>query len=390
MHPANVTTGVVRNSPRQSLETNAIVDEVSHFYREEDQSHGTHLALRWNGRLRYTIPRADDAQAACWKLFRPGRLGVPLRAVARFPHLLGAVSCVESGKLAVIRQAIGKEAGLSCCRTGTPGVWSKDTILLFDKKTAAPLYIIKAGMGEAVDLLLRNEANWLKSLRDQAPLADHIPELVTHRTGADLAFVVQCVVSGGSDYALGEPQFGFLRKLHAYSLQPMRYEDSRLYRTFESRVKDLSGLLPETWLSRLDLAIRRINESLAGQPVLLVAAHNDFAPWNVRVQHNVAYVFDWEYAAHEQLPLFDPLHFVLMPMALKSAQPVRIIRYMHETLQLCRQWFGEARCYKAEIQALAYCVNLCTLYLWADRGQSTAHPALASYAQIIDYICRAS
>ena len=110
----------------------------------------------------------------------------------------------------MIREAIGKEAGLSCCRTGTPGVWSKDTILLFNKETAEPLYIIKAGIGEAVDLLLRNEAKWLKSLRDEASLADHIPELVTHRTGADLAFVVQCVVSGGSDYALGEPQFGFL------------------------------------------------------------------------------------------------------------------------------------------------------------------------------------
>ena len=169
----------------------------------------------------------------------------------------------------------------------------------------------------------------------------------------------------------------------------MWYEASA-YQTFESRVKDLSGLLPKAWLSRLDLAIRRINESLTGQSVLLVAAHNDFAPWNVRVQHNVAYVFDWEYAAHEQLPLFDPLHFALMPMALKSEPPVKIIRYMHETLQLCRHWFGEARCHKAEIQALAYFVNLCTLYLWADRGQSTTHPVLVSYAHIIDHICHRS
>ncbi len=372
------------------METNSIVDEVGHFYRVEDQAYGTHLALRWNGRLRYTIPRANDAQAACWKLFSPGRLGVPLRAIARLPRLLGAVSCVESGKLALIREAIGKEAGLSCCRTGTPGVWSKDTILLFNSKTAAPVYIVKAGVGEAVDLLLRNEANWLRSLRDQAPLAGHIPELVTHRSGADLAFVVQCVLCGSSDYELGEPQFGFLRKLHAYSLQSMRYEDSGLYRTLDSRLKDLSSLLPEAWLSRLDLAIRRIRDSLAGQPVLLVAAHNDFAPWNVRVQHNVAYVFDWEYAAHEQLPLFDPLHFTLMPMALKSEPPARIIRSMHETLQLCRQWFGKERCYKAEIQALAYFVNLCTLYLWADRGQSTRHPALATYAHLIDHICQSS
>jgi hypothetical protein len=200
------------------------VADAGRFYRAEDHARGTHLALRWNGRLRFTVPREAVAQEACWRVFRPVRL-VPLRAMVRLPRLLGSVNCVEDVKLASIREAIGIPTGLSCCRTGAPGVWSKDTILLLDK-TDKPLYIVKAGVGQAVDLLLSNEAEWLRGLRDRASLADHIPELVTHRSGADLCFVVQCVLPGNLDYLLGELQLGFLRKLQEYSHQTMPLEQS--------------------------------------------------------------------------------------------------------------------------------------------------------------------
>lgn len=326
----------------------------------------------------------------CWKIFRPGRLGIPLRAEALLPRLLGVVSCVEAGTLASIREALGSEAGLSCCRTGTPGVWSKDTILFLDKKTVKPLHLVKAGMGEAVDLLLRNETYWLRTLRLQAPLAGHIPELIACRPGPDLSFVAQSVLSGNLEWRLGEPQFEFLRRLQEYSLKPMRYRDSILCQTLHSRLQDLSGLLPEAWSDRLEKAMRRIEESLSHSEVLLVTAHNDFAPWNIRVQRNVASVFDWEYAADEQLPLFDPLHYTLMPMALNREPLGKIIRTMNHTLQRCRQTLGEKICYQPEVQSLAYFVNLSTLFLWADRGKCTEHSVLVTYAEIIDQVCHLS
>jgi hypothetical protein len=304
--------------------------------------------------------------------------------MTRLPRLLGAASCVEAEGLASIREAIGKEAGLSCWRAGAEGVWSKDTILFLDKKTAEPLYIVKAGAGVAVDSLLKNEANWLRNLQNHASLVGHVPKLVAHRSGADLSFIAQRALSGNLDFRLGDAQLDFLRRLQESSLQPIRYEDSRLYRTLNSRIKDLSGLLPEAWSTRLEKAMRRIEQSLSGAPILLVAAHNDFTPWNIRLERGVAKVFDWEYADYEQLPLFDPFHFVLAPMALKSESTAKIIQKMHETLHMCQQWLGEERCYKGETQALAYLINLCTLYLWADRGKRNSHPTLVSYAHVID------
>jgi hypothetical protein len=91
-------------------------------------------------------------------------------------------------------------------------------------------------------------------------------------------------------------------------------------------VQNLSGLLTAAWSRRIEKAMLRIEQSLAGPPIPLVVAHNDFTGWNTRIERGVAKVFDWEYANDEQLPLFDPLHFALAPMALHGGPPARVIR----------------------------------------------------------------
>jgi hypothetical protein len=369
------------------LNTNAVADEAGRFYTAQEQSIATHLALRWNGRVRFTVPREAAAQQVCWRIFRPGRLAFPMRAMARLPHLSGAVSCVEAEPLASIREEIGREAGPSCCRAGTPGVWSKDTILFLKQYTIEPLYIVKAGSGVAVDSLLRNEADWLQTLGDQASLVDHIPKLVAHRSRADLSFVAESPLTGKVDYRFGESHVTLLHRIQEHSRQIMRLEDSRLYRNLRSRLTDLNGLLSKAWSVRFETAMRRIEQSLSASPVLLVAAHNDFAPWNIRIERGVARIFDWEYADYEQLPLFDPLHFILMPMALKHHPAAKMIKGLQETLLLCSQWPGKEFYFEPQIQALAYLTNLCAFYLWSVRGASEVHPVLDSYSGVIDHLC---
>jgi hypothetical protein len=363
------------------------MNEIGHFYKAQDRAIGTHLALRWNGRVRFTVPCETRGQQACWQVFRPGRLELPLRAMALLPGIAGAANCVESEQLAFIRKAIGTEMGLSCCRAGAPGPWSKDTILFLDKKTHNPLYIVKAGTGEAVDSLLRNEANWLRTLRDKAQLSECIPTLIAHRCGADLSFVVESLLPGKVIYRLGNPQITFLQKLHEHTRQTIPFQESRLYQNLCLRLKELRGLLTKAWEARLDKGMMQLEQSFSRTPILLVAAHNDFTPWNIRVEHGVARVFDWEYADDEQLPLFDPLHFVLMPLTVRRKPAAKMIHSdMCKTMQLCRQWLGKESCYEAQSQALAYLMNLCTHYLLSVHGKYKFHPILDSYAESIDYL----
>jgi hypothetical protein len=310
-----------------------------------------------------------------------------MRAMAGLPRLLGSVACVESENLAIIRETIGKEAGLSSCRAGAPGPWSKDTILLLDKECAKPLYLVKAGAGEAVDALLQNEAEWLRNLRDEPSLVDHIPNLAAHRSGKDLCFVVQSPMAGKLDFKLGPLQLDFLEKLQMFSRQQMRYEDSGLYRTIHSRLADLNGLLSEAWSTRIKRAMKQIEERFSDSPVLFVSAHNDFTPWNIRLQDNFASVFDWEYAAAERLPLFDPLHFILLPMAIQRRPTIKILQKLNETIQLCQDWFGKELCYETQTQALAYMVYVCMLYFWSVRGNCDTNPVVESYSQAIDCLC---
>jgi Phosphotransferase enzyme family len=365
---------------------NVAADDVGRLYRACEGSEGTHLALPWQGRTRFTVPVNSDPQYACWRVFRPGTLGIPLRAMAQLPRLFNIKRCREGPEIGTIREAVGCASEPSCCRAGAAGPWCKDALLLLDAKTAEPRYFVKAGSGEAVNALLANEANWLHKLRGEMGLASQVPELVAHRSGEDLCFVAQRPLAGDLDFGLAEPQMDFLRKLQRSSLKTMRYEDSRLAKTLASRLADLGGRLTDAWAKRLQTCTAKIAESMLGQPIDLVAAHGDFNPWNTRLDRGVARVFDWEYADDEQFPLFDPLHFALMPMALKSRPMAKIIWEMQRTICLCRQGLGEERCYQSEIQALAYLTNLCTLYIWADRGEHNLHPTLMSYAQVIDHL----
>jgi hypothetical protein len=363
------------------------VDLVNHFYRVADRASGTHLALCWKGMVRFIIPLETNGQQACWTAFRLGRLSVLLRIIASLPCFLGSVRCVEGKELALIRKAIGEDLGLSCCRIGTPGPWSKDTILILNKQTAKPLYIVKAGKGAAVESLIRNEACWLQALHDKAALADHIPELNAYHFGTDFSFVAQSLLSGQLEYQFREPHIAFLRKMQEYTRRTMPIEESRLYLNLHSRLKELSGFLTEAWAVRLKAGMKRIEQSLSGNPIILVAAHNDFTPWNIRVECGIARVFDWEYADVEQLPLFDALHFALMPMALKHRSMSSIFQKMQDTLQMCDQWFGHDLCYEAQTQALAYMLNLCVFFLLSTQGKYDSHPVLDSYADLIDHVC---
>jgi hypothetical protein len=191
------------------------------------------------------------------------------------------------------------------------------------------------------------------------------------------------------DFKMGTPHVEFLRRLQQLTAQTIEYQDSELSRTLNDRAVGLQGLVENRWQDRIDRALRRLEAAFSRSPILMTAAQNDFTPWNIRLGGSLAHVFDWEYAADQYLPLFDPLHFVLLPLALKRRPTAGMERRLREVLVVCHGWFGSSTCHHAEAQALAYLVNLATLYLWSVRGDGIDDPVVESYAALIDRLLRA-
>ena len=280
---------------------------------------------------------------------------------------------------------------MSCCRTGGGGVWSKQTLLFPSLYKDQPNYLVKAGAGTIDDRFLRNESEWLSALRSYPSLAGHIPEMIAYQSGTDFCFLAQRALPGDGTFSLGAPHFDFLRKLHACSLRKMDFGESALRQNLFERISALDGKLPGEWSARLRKGMQTIDSvALCGRFHHVTAAHNDFTPWNIRLQHGRAYVFDWEFAAHEQLPLFDPLHFVLLPLALKGAPADSILKRISQALALCRRFLGVEWCAMAEVQALAYLLNFCTLHLSDDASVHRTDPAMRCYADVIDHLLQAA
>ncbi len=308
--------------------------------------------------------------------------------MARFPRLGGAGGLVEGTRMAAIRQVLGQDAGTSSCRAGGGGVWSKLTLVFPSRSKDQRRYLVKAGAGAIDNRFLCNEAEWLRALRSHPQLAGQIPEMIAHQSGRDLCFLAQPAFPGDISFDIGAPHFDFLRKLHDYASCKKDFGDSALRRNLLQRINAVDGALPEAWSARLRNGIQKVDEALSGRPLLMTAAHNDFTGWNIRLLHGHAHVFDWEFAAHEQLALFDPLHFVLMPRALEAGPTGPFLKRISQVLSLCRRFLSAECCAMPEVQTLAYLLNVCTLHLRDDASVHRTDPAMHCYGDLIDHLLR--
>lgn len=359
---------------------------TGHLYQGESAAAATHLALNWRGRLRYVVPRDRRAQRAAWHFFHPGRIRAVLEPMILLPRLLGTMHCAENAHLTAIRTAIDMQRGYSCCVGGAEGVWSKDTLMFLCEGSAQPLYLVKAGAGPVVDRLLACEALWLRTLSVEPALHSHIPEIVAHCGGAGLCFLAQTPLPGRRNFRIGTAHFNFLRALHNWSARNLRYPESDLARNLRVRLSSLQNKLPQRWIERLSSAVEHIEMKYGDSPELFTVSHGDFSPWNTLIHQDRVLVFDWEFAAAEQLPLFDPLHFALKLPALKAVPLAQMNAVLEETLAACMTHLPHEFCRHSKTQALAYLTNVCTHFLNDDPSLASGNRALNAYAALMDHL----
>lgn len=179
-----------------------------------------------------------------------------------------------------------------------------------------PVAFLKVATGEGASRLA-HEVDVLRRLAAVPRLAARVPR-VLQRIGWR-ATVVVVLTAGPPVRGPGRPggqHTKFLATLAAETRGCTTYRDSA---TGEALAKELEarhlGFDPP-WYELLERTVRRLEGTFGESNLPTALAHGDFVPWNTRRDANGLWVYDWESARENDLPLMDAFHFAFVPSVL--------------------------------------------------------------------------
>lgn len=101
----------------------------------------------------------------------------------------------------------------------------------------------------------------------------------------------------------------FLARLHDRTKQKMLFEESDYCKTLLALEEHIEWLPSNVDPAVITKATAIARERFCGREVEFSAYHGDFTPWNMFVEKNRLFVFDFEYAAKSYPPGLDRYHF---------------------------------------------------------------------------------
>jgi hypothetical protein len=237
----------------------------------------------------------------------------------------------------VLRRTFNRDDLTVAVGVGGAGPNRKPTLQVFSR-TGEPIGFAKLGWSPATRRAVRNEAEALARWNAHVPSTFAVPALVGR--GQEV----------GLEFSLTAPLPKAVRRRRPKAPAPPA--------TITHEVASLDGLTVEAlgateyWLgvraraessaSGLDpsdgrglrVAVRRLEDRSADEPMLLGAWHGDWSPWNMASLRGSLFVFDWEHWG-TGVPLgFDLLHFHFQRAFNVDRRPVKEAAHHAERLGL--------------------------------------------------------
>jgi thiamine kinase-like enzyme len=100
----------------------------------------------------------------------------------------------------------------------------------------------------------------------------------------------------------------FLQQLHKNTKVSLPYEQTDFYTILKGLELLLQPLDDGTFTTVLH-KIMTVNKALGQKDFTFSMYHGDFTPWNMIMEQNALFVFDWEYAKRSFPPYLDVFHF---------------------------------------------------------------------------------
>ena len=277
----------------------------------------------------------------------------------------------------------------SAIQIGTAGPYQKASVLIASAQGEG-LVFAKVAMAQSADARVDAEARWLKDLAGMRGLADQVPRLVAE--GATLNgrryLITTLAPSTRRSGTLTSAHARFLEALGRARLETLSFNVSPCFRNLEGMLARLESCADPEARAMLREALRECTAYLAGWKGPFVIAQGDFAPWNICVQRDAIFVFDWEYAHAGANPLADVLNFMLMPRAVSGrAISIRVLAgAIREAGARARQLYPEWRWRYPVIPALtlAYLLEVILHYCLANQCVDQADPVVRTYWQLVE------
>ena len=353
------------------------------FLAEPGQA--THRSCNDLRRVRFILPKSYQLASQTLSFFLPSLKATVLETKYRVPALNRKGSYAESQLLQQIRAAVCIFDAAAAASIGTPGPYTKNC-LLFIGPNGKYLAIAKVACSARARRLLTNEERWLQNLSTEPKMTSFVPQLVHSAKLTSASAIFQRPGSGG--FVAGPIRQAHLQLLS--SLQEMTdvYPDfprSTMRENLRISLESVAAKLTQRWLERAMETLHVLDRRLQ-HPRPMVNAHRDFVPWNMRERDQGIFLFDWEYASEQYLPLYDLFHYLLMPMVLKnritSAQIKRVLSDVEGLGSLLTH--GKEKVAMPDAQLLAYLLDRSLLHLVSTDGRASGDQVVDRYGELID------
>lgn len=163
---------------------------------------------------------------------------------------------------------------------------------------------------------------------------------------------------------LGPLELGFLSQLADKTRISISFEQTEMF-SWLKRLDELGCCGNTTVMHALKLVMEFYNMK---QVTTFSAYHSDFTPWNMFVEDEELFVFDWEYAGRTYIPHLDIVHHIVQSSMFAHRPSARDLydRLFRENSALMEQYFENPK-----IAVLCYLLDIFAKYAIRDASHET-------------------
>ncbi len=212
--------------------------------------------------------------------------------------------------------------------TGTIGINRKAIIELNQNNSTK--YFVKVALTEQSKDLINNEKTILNKLNKYPYQSLTIPKII--ESDKDYITIDNIAPKNQTQSStLNEIHLNALDEIYSKTIDTKSIQDSTYFEVIKENIAVLSNRslnknFNKNKIENLIKNMKTILESLNTEKEISFAyGHNDFTPWNMFIENNHLYLFDWELAKKDIVLLYDFFHFIFQSQILISKSDYKTI-----------------------------------------------------------------